>query len=80
MDRLLGETAATELPFVRTLATEDPRLRAVECKPGLLLASVSLPAGVATDEPLLHAQDMLKRDSYTHLVSVSLPGRKATEK
>ena len=53
---LLGETAATELPFVSVvLATEDACLRAVECNRGLLLVSLSLRAGVATDEPLLHA-------------------------
>ncbi len=55
LERLLGETAATELPLVSVLATEDPRLRAVECKQGLLLALLSLPAAVATNEPLLHA-------------------------
>ena len=55
LERLLGETAATELPFVSVLATEDARLRAVECNQGLLLVSLSLRAGVATDEPLLHA-------------------------
>ena len=60
LERLLGETAATELPLVKVLATEDPRFRAVECSRVLLLASLSLPAGVATDEPLLHVQDNLK--------------------
>jgi len=60
LERLLRETAATELVFVGVLATEDPRLRAVECKRGLLLVSLSLPADVATDEPLLHGQDKLK--------------------
>ena len=56
LERLLGETAATELPFVSVvLATEDACLRAVECNRGLLLVSLSLRAGVATDEPLLHA-------------------------
>jgi len=55
LERVLGETAATELPFVSVLAAEDPCLRAVECNRGLLLASLSLPADVATDEPLLYA-------------------------
>ena len=59
LERLLGETAATELPLVSVLATEDPRFRGVERNRGLL----RLPAGVATDEPLLHAPDNLTRDS-----------------
>lgn len=63
LERLLGETAAPELPLVSVLATEDPRFRGVERNRGLLLASLRLPAGVATDEPLLHGQDNLTRDS-----------------
>ncbi len=60
LELLLGETAATELPLVSVLATEYPRFRAVGRNQGLLLALLSLPAGVATDEPLLHVQDNLK--------------------
>ena len=80
LERLLGETAATELPLVSVLATEDPRFRGVECNRVLLLASLSLPADVAADEPLLHAQDNLKRDISMRLISVSLHAREATEK